>query len=124
MKAKEIPEIYQPKREILSRLENLFEQGLIDLCCGDQARVSVEPCLLYGWRFADEEVSMPAAEGAGLNCFALLQRNNQGLIETCEQTIASQFIFERLEEFSTGLKKLTVVVLDNARIRRSLNNVN
>lgn len=119
MKNKETAEIYQHKREILGQLESLSEQGLIDLCYGDESRVSIEPCIPYGWQFADEEVSMPSAKGSGLNCFALLQRNNQCLIETCEQTITGQFIFERLEELSTRLEKLTVVVLDNARIHRS-----
>lgn len=111
--------MYRRKREILSQLENLSEQGLIDLYYGDEARVSLEPCVPYGWQFADEEVSMPTERGAGLNCFALLQRNNQCLIETCEQTITGQFVFERLEELSTKLRKLTVVVLDNARIHTS-----
>ncbi len=69
----------------------------------------------YGWQFADEEVFMPPQKGGGLNCFALLKRNNQAFIETCEQTITSRFIFQRLEELSTKLKKLTVIVLDNAR---------
>lgn len=119
MKDKETEAVYQHKVEILSQLERLSEQGLIDLCYGDESRVSIEPCIPYGWQFADEEVSMPTAKGSGLNCFALLHRNNRCLIETCEQTITGQFIFERLEEFSVGLKKLTVVVLDNARIHTS-----
>ena len=119
MKQKETADIYRHKREILSQLEDLSEQDLIDLCYGDEASVSIEPCIPYGWQFADEAVAMPSAKGTGLNCFALLKRNNQCLIETCERTITSQFIFERLEEFSVGLKKLTVVVLDNARIHTS-----
>src|SRR5215204_5301601 len=62
---------------------------------------------------------MPSGKGNGLNCLAILGRNNQGLIETTERNINSRFAFERLEAFSTELKKPTVIVLDNARIHTS-----
>lgn len=114
-----MPEVYEHKKEILGELENLSEHQRIDLYYLDESRVSVEPCIPYGWQFPDEEVFMPSAKGNGLNCFALLGRNNHCLIETTEQNINSQFIFERLESFSTELKKLTVIVLDNARIHTS-----
>jgi transposase len=115
-----LPEVYQFKREILGRLENLSEANLIDLYYGDESRVSLEPCIPYGWQFPDEEVFMPSQKGAGLNCFALLKRNNQCLVETSKANINSSFILEKLENLSTGLEKLTVIVLDNARIHTSL----
>ena len=92
---------------------------MIDLYYGDESRVSLEPCIPYGWQFPDEEVFIEAQKGAGLNCFALLKRNNECLMETSEQNINSQFILERLEDLSVKLKKLTVIVLDNARIHTS-----
>ena len=119
MKNKENAVVYEHKREILSELEDLSEQELIDLYYGDESRVSLEPCIPYGWQFPDEEVFMPTQKGAGLNCFALLKRNNECLMETSEQNINSQFILERLEDLSVKLKKLTVIVLDNARIHTS-----
>ncbi len=119
MKNKETKEVYQHKAAILGELENLSEEGSIDLYYGDESRVSLEPCIPYGWQFADEAVFMPTQKGAGLNCFALLKRNNECLIETGEQNINSQFILERLEGLSVKLKKPTVIVFDNARIHTS-----
>lgn len=119
MKIKEIPEVYQHKREILSELETLSENQLIDLYYADESRVSVEPCIPYGWQFPDEEVFMPTVKGSGLNCFALLSRTNQCVVKTGEQTFSSQFILEQFENLSFNLRKLTVVVLDNARIHTS-----
>lgn len=119
MKNKENAVVYEHKREILGQLEDLSEQELIDLYYGDESRVSLEPCIPYGWQFPDEEVFMPTQKGAGFNCFALLKRNNECLMETSEQNINSQFILERLEDLSVKLKKLTVIVLDNARIHTS-----
>ena len=119
MKNKEIKEVYEHKVQVLGELEDLSTQGAIDLYYSDESKVSLTPCIPYGWQFPDEEVFMPTQKGEGLNCFALLKRNNECLIETTTNNINSQFVFERLEELSTKLKKLTVVVLDNARIHHS-----
>lgn len=111
--------MYEHKVKVLGELESLSETDLIDLYYSDESKVSVEPCVPYGWQFPGEQVSMPTEKGAGLNCFALLSRNNRTLIETSRQNINSRFIFDRLEGLSTALSKLTVVVLDNARIHHS-----
>lgn len=119
MKNKENEIVYEHKVKILGELEDLSEQGAIDLYYSDESKVSLMPCVPYGWQFPDEEVFMPTQKGEGLNCFGLLKRNNECLIETTTNNINSQFVFERLEELSTNLEKLTVVVLDNARIHHS-----
>jgi transposase len=119
LKNKEIREIYEHKREVLGELETLAEKQLIDLYYSDESRVSLEPAVAYGWQFPDEEVFMPAQKGTGLNCFALLSRTNQCLVKTSEQTFSAHFIFEEFETLSLNLRKLTVVVLDNARIHTS-----
>ena len=100
-------------------MEQLSRLKLIDLYYGDESRVAVDPCVPYGWQFAGEEVFMPAAKGAGLNCFALLTRANDLLFETTRQRSTSQFIIEQLERLSFSIRKLTVVVLDNARVHTS-----
>jgi hypothetical protein len=105
--------------ECLGELERLCGLGCTDLYYGDESRVSMEPCVPYGWQFAGEGVFMLAAKGAGLNCFALLTRANDLLFETTRQRITSAFIIEQLERLSFSIKKLTVVVLDNARVHTS-----
>jgi hypothetical protein len=116
LKNKENEVVYNHKVNILGQLENLSEQQIIDLYYSDESKVSLEPCVPYGWQFPEEEIFMLTQKGEGLNCFALLKRNNEYLIETTTKNINGQFVFEKLEELSTKLKKLTVVVLDNARI--------
>jgi transposase len=73
----------------------------------------------YGWQFADESVFMPSSKGAGLNCFALLSRANDLVFETTRQRITSAFIIEQLERLSFSIKKVTVAVIDNARVHTS-----
>jgi hypothetical protein len=105
--------------ECLWELEQLSQSGLIDLYYGDESRVSMEPCVPYGWQFAGEEVFMPSAKGAGLNCFALLTRANDLVFETTRCRITSQFIVEQFERLSFSIGKTTVVVLDNAGVYTS-----
>jgi transposase len=107
------------KVECLGGLEQLSRLKLIDLYYGDESRVSVDPCVPYGWQFAGEEVFMPAAKGAGLNCFALLSRANDSLFDVTRRRITSRFIIEQFERLSFSIRKLTVVVLDNARVHTS-----
>ena len=94
----------------------MSESGAVDLYYGDEAGVSLEPNVPYGWQFSDEEVSMPSGRGAGINCFGLFTRSNKSWTATSEKTIDAAFVVEQLERFSFSLLKLTVVVLDTAWI--------
>ena len=102
------------KVECLGALEQMSEQGLIDLYYGDESRISLQPCVPYAWQFKDEAVFMPSTQGAGLNCFALLSRANECRFQTTHNTIDARFMVEQLEGLSLNLHGVTVVVLDNA----------
>lgn len=103
----------------MAELERLSKLALIDLYYGDESGVSIEPCVPYSWQFKDESVCMPSSKGAGLNCFALLSRGSELLFETTRKRITGEFIIEQLEELSFSIKKMTVLVLDNARVHTS-----
>ena len=116
MKKKPPAEVYRLKRELLGEMERLSESGKVDLYYGDEAGVALEPNVPYGWQFGDEDVSMPSERGTGINCFGLLTRSNKSWTATSEKTIDAAFVVEQLERFSFSLARMTVVVLDNARI--------
>ena len=116
MKRKPPAEVYQLKRELLGEMERLSESGAVDLYYGDEAGVALEPNVPYGWQFGDEAVSMPSEKGTGINCFGLFTRSNKSWTATSEKTIDAAFVVEQLDRFSFSLLKLTVIVLDNARI--------
>lgn len=116
MKKKPPAEVYRLKRELLGEYERLSERGEVDLYYGDEAGVALEPNVPYGWQFGDEEVSMPSERGTGINCFGLLTRSNKSWTATSEKPIDAAFVVEQLERFSFSLSRMTVVVLDNARI--------
>jgi transposase len=104
------------KKEVLGELEKLSETRLIELYYGDQAGVSLEPNVPYGWQFADEAISMPTERGKGINCFGLFTRRNQAIVATSENSMTAEFVVEQLERLSFSIRKITIVVLDNARI--------
>lgn len=94
----------------------MSERGAIDLVYADAARVSMSAVVPYGWQGADEDVFMPATPGGGINCFAFLTRTNWCRFATTRHSITSQFVLEQVEHLSVGLRKLTVLVLDNAPV--------
>ena len=103
----------------MAELEQLSEQGRIDLFYGDQSGVSLDPSVPYAWQFADEQVVIPAAKGGQINCFALLSRDNRCLVQTTPNTITGNFITEQLDRLSFCVSRPTVVVLDNAPIHHA-----
>jgi len=83
---------------------------------GDESRVTLEANVPYGWQFAGEDVFMPVEKGGGLNLFGLIGRDNLLNYKTTTEKITSRFIFEQLEMVSMKIKRLTVLVLDNASV--------
>jgi transposase len=81
--------------------------------------VSLLPCIPYGWQFLDEDVFSPSASGQGVNCFALLSRQNECWYRVTRMNVSSLLVAQWLESFAQSLPRLTVVVLDNAIIHRS-----
>ena len=73
----------------------------------------------YGWQFSDEDVFVPCEKSQGLNCFGLLSKTNEFRFSMTTNTIDSQYLIEQLEDFSFGLERMTVVILDNARVHTS-----
>ena len=90
---------------------------MIELLDGDESRLSEQPCVPYGWQFDDQEVFMPSGSGAGINLFGLLSRENRFFFEMTAEKVTSEFIIVQLEKLLNEIKKLTVIVLDNARVR-------
>jgi len=61
-------------------------------------------------------VVMPSERSGGVNCFALLSRDNRLHRRLTEGKVTAAWISEQLNALSLSLARLTVVVLDNASV--------
>lgn len=97
-------------------MEQLSEQGIVDLFYGDESHVCSEGYVPYGWQFPGEDVFIPSQKGYRLNCWGLISRGNECYWHTSEDSIDSRFVLERLDILSLSIHKPTFIVLDNASI--------
>jgi len=118
-KGKPNPDLYALKIELIAELEQLSEQGLIDLFYGDESHVCSEGYVPYGWQFPDEDIYIPVEKGYKINIWGLITRYNQNHWAATEQNIDARFVFEQLETLSFQIQKQTVVMLDNASIHKA-----
>ena len=59
---------------------------------------------------------MPSERRGSVNCFALLSRQNECQAYCTEGNVTATWISERLDALSLSLRRLTLVVLDNASV--------
>ncbi len=100
-------------------MEQRCNTGEIDLYYGDETHISEEGYVPYGWQSRDENIHIKSAKGNKVNCFGMIRRDNRFVYETTYEMVNANFIIEQLNKFSYGIKKHTVIVLDNAKIHQS-----
>lgn len=113
------PQEYGYKKGLLQELERQWEYGLIDLYYGDESHVCTEGYVPYAWKFKDEDFFIPVYKGGRLNIFGMIDRNCNYHGFTTQGSINSDKFIEFMENFSLGICKETVVVLDNSSIHKS-----
>ena len=110
------PQLHAIKREKLQELENLNNQGLIDLFFGDESHVCTQGYVPYGWQFPGEDVFVPSMKAARLNIFGMISRDNVYHGFTSRQGIKAENVAEFIDNFSMSITRPTFIVLDNASV--------
>ena len=100
-------------------MEELFQQGAINLFYGDETRVRSAGYVPYGWPFPDENVYIPVTKAHKIDLWGLINRHDETHWATTEQNIDAAFIFARLEQLPFRIQKQTVVVGDDARVHKA-----
>lgn len=100
-------------------LEQRYNNDEIDLYYGDETQISEEGYVPYGWQFRDENISIKSANGKRINCFGMITRDNKFEFATTYETINADFVIEKVDAISKGIKRHTVIVLDNAKVHQS-----
>lgn len=113
------PQEYAYKKELLQELERQWESGRIDLYYGDESHVCTEGYVPYAWKFKNEDFCVPVYKCGRLNIFGMVDRNCVYHGFTTEENINSDRFIEFMDNFSLGITKETVVVLDNSTVHKS-----
>lgn len=113
------PQEYAYKKELLQELEHQWKSGLIDLYYGNESHVCTEGYVPYAWKFKDEDLCVPVYKCGRLNIFGMINRNCVYHGFNTGKNINSDRLIEFMEDFSLGIRKETVVVLDNSAVHRS-----
>lgn len=104
---------------MLADLEELSQEGYIDLYYGDESHVCSKGYVPYGWQFPEEDISIPSERAYRINCLGFINRKSEYFGTMTEQNIGAEFVLEYLEELSFKIQKETVLVLDNASVHRA-----
>lgn len=120
MKSKQDSLEYADKVDRLADLYELDNQGHTDLYFGDEAGFSLNLNVPYGWQFADEPIRILPQRGKQVNVLGFMKSTgDQVHTVSKEGTMKAEFVVEAINSWRRGLRKPTVLVLDNARIHHS-----
>jgi hypothetical protein len=108
------PEEYEEKCKQLDRLIIMFLLGYFDLRYADETTFSLQPNIPYGWIRKGEQRGIKSRKGGNLKVFGLM--NILGELTTYQTTksVNYQTVIEWLDDFASTLKRLTVVVIEDA----------
>lgn len=118
-KGKPSPQLCQYKLWELQELEQLWHNGSIELCYGDESHLCEDAYVPYGWKFHKEDIYIPSQRGARLHCFAMIDRNCLTYWFTTADSIDADTMTSFLDDLSLTVARKTVFVLDNAPIHRA-----
>lgn len=113
------PQLYQYKVWKLQELEQLWNNGSIDLYYEDESHLCEDAYVLYCWKFSKEDIYIPSQRGARLNCFTMIDRNCRTHWFTTTKSIDVETMINFLDSFSLRIDRKTVIVLDNVPIHRA-----
>ena len=98
----------------LVQLRAAAEGGEFDLYYYDEAGFSLEPCVPYAWQPVVETLEMPSAASERLNVLGFLRHDHGFRSFVFAGPIDSQGVISCFDRLSRGLRKLALVVIDNA----------
>ena len=113
------PELYESKKQIISALKKLSDNGAIDLRYLDESGFCLTPYVPYGWQDKEVKEGRVSNQSRRINVLGLLNRKNELYSYVFETRINSDMVIKFLDNYVQKIEKTTVVVLDNAPIHRS-----
>ena len=110
---------YDQKQAELTTLQELEEQGELDLYYLDEAGFCLIPCVPYGWQPIGQTIGIESKRSQRLNVLGLMTRANQLHSYVSTQSITSEVVIACIDAFLPNVNKRTVIVVDQASIHTS-----
>jgi DDE superfamily endonuclease len=119
-KSKQDKLVHNDRLECLNEVLLLAKQGHIDLYYGGESGFSLNCVVPYCWQFDNENVEILPQKGKAINVLGFMNSvGNQVQAFSREGPINAEFVIQSVNSFVSTLTKMTVLVLDNARIHHS-----
>ena len=97
-------------------LQLAAKQPHFQVVFADESGFSLTPCVPYGWQAPGQRYCLPTQRSLTQSIFGLLSQHNQLWTYWAKKSINSEFVIECLNNFVRQLNKVTLLVMDNARI--------
>jgi transposase len=100
-------------------LQLAAKQPHFQVVFADESGFSLTPCVPYGWQAPGERYCLPSQRSSTQSIFGLLSQHNELWTYWATKSITSEFVIDCLNTFVSKSKKITLLVMDNARIHTS-----
>ena len=105
---------FREAQEDLRELQEYHRSGEMDLQYFDEAGFSLQPSVPYGWQPEGETIEIPSRRSQQLNVLGFLSLSGLLTPYTPEGVIDTEVVIACFEAFSQTIKRVTLVVIDNA----------
>ena len=103
----------------LQEFQELHRADKLDLYYFDEAGFSLQPSVPYGWQPEGETLEIPSRRSQQVNVLGFLSLSCFFVPFTIEGTIDTEVVIACFDAFSEQIKRLTIVVIDNASAHTS-----
>lgn len=119
LKSKRNEEEFQQAQAEIEDLQELADEGEIDLYYFDGAGFSLDPTIPYAWQPKGEVIELPAAHSKRVNVLGFMSADNKLESFVFDGPVDTQLVIDCFNLFLERLTNKTVVILDNAPIQTS-----
>lgn len=113
------PEEFEQAKQELDKLQELEDEGILDLYFFDESGVCMTPVVPYGWQPADIRYELPSSRSERINILGFCNRQCDFHATTIVGSVTSSEVIAAFDKFCDTLTKMTVVVIDNASMHTS-----
>jgi transposase len=113
------PEDYAQKVKELEELRQQELRGEIEIRYVDETGFCLTPYVPYAWQEVGEKIEVKSQRSQRLNVLGFLTRKNELEAYLFKGSITKEVVTACIDKFCEGLKKKTVLVMDNSSVHQN-----